>query len=169
MDIQVQINEAPATEYGDQFLEWLRERIETGQVKINSADASVHVTADGVLLERKLFKQFADLSSVPTNMNVVFTQFGNMMGIASKGGGDYLHAQFFSEYPDVGAKHASFTSPFAGKKHSTRTGVLVTDTALVLKKSKPESPMLKSLQHAGKEAHQVPAIMKSKQPGFDKR
>src|SRR3989338_1299238 len=108
-----------ATELAEEFFKWLKEAIEKGEVAVNTDDAGIHVVNEGVFIEKKIFKQFADLSKMAINFATVFAQFGNAMGITSKGGGDFFHAQYFSGkvggYGTFGAKDA----------HVVREGMVV--------------------------------------------
>lgn len=134
----------PPEKYADDFYRWLKEGIEKGEIEVNTDKASVHVVNEGVLIEKKLFKQFADLMKLPVNFSVVYVQFGNLMGIPKKGGNDYLHAAYFS--PSEGA--SSFTT-FSGKttqvgKGAVHEGMIVDVKDVFMK----ESPALSKLQSA---------------------
>lgn len=135
-----------ATEYGEAFYVWLKEGIDKGNIAVNKDDASVHVVAEGVLIEKKLFKQFADLTKAPVNFAVIHAQFGNLMGIAKKGGNDYLHAAYFSpgETATTFATFAASNNP--AHRHSTgpREGVVVNRDAVFINKTAPEQSALKS-------------------------
>jgi hypothetical protein len=129
--MDIDLFKSPATEYGDLFLEWLRDGIQSGEIEINSAEAGVHTVADGVFLEQnKIFHQFVEATRLPVNINVVFQQFGNLFGIASKGGGDYLNRQYFSKYPQAGQ---GFRNPFGDQQKSMRQGMVVSNAGLVFK------------------------------------
>lgn len=133
-----------ATEHGEAFYQWIKQGIERGDIAVNTDDASVHVVNEGVLIEQKLFKQFADMSKSPVNFAVVFTQFGNLMGIASKGGSDYLHAAYFSP----SESNTSFTTFSGTMGHKTRSGpregVVVNSDAIFIHKENPGVSGLKS-------------------------
>lgn len=135
-----------ATEYGEAFYTWLKAGIEKGDIAVNSDDASVHVVPEGVLVEKKLFKQFADLAKVPVNFTVIYTQFGNLMGIAKKGGGDYLHAAYFSpgETATTFATFAASTNPAHRRSTGPREGMVVDRDAVFINKAAPDQSALKS-------------------------
>ena len=60
VDIPVEMLVGEDTQYGDLFYAWLKEGIEKGTIAINTADAGVFMTVDGVFLERnKIFHTFA--------------------------------------------------------------------------------------------------------------
>lgn len=133
--VPIEMALAEADLYGDQFLEWLKDGIEKGDIPLNSNESGVHIVEDGLFLERaKVFQQFVEMTRAPVNSNVVFAQFGNLLGIASKGGHDYMHAQFFSE---GGAHHSvSFSSGFGIQHNPMRDGMLVSDASVILTGSK---------------------------------
>src|SRR3990167_408601 len=90
----VDILDATATEYADLFYQWLIDGINDGSIKVNGSDAHVHITHCGVFIEfPAIFKTFSDLYNVPVNHFVVFTQLGNLFGIARKGGHDYQRSE----------------------------------------------------------------------------
>jgi hypothetical protein len=133
-DFHVDMLDCPKTEHGDAFYRWLLDGIENDTIKVNSADASVHITDQGVFLDQPaIFKQFAEFYSAPVNHHVVFAQFGNLMGLTKLSGQDFKHAQFFSGDQGARSSVASSSSPFAVKQSSTREGVLIGDPAVVFR------------------------------------
>lgn len=138
------------TELGEAFFNWLKNAIENNDIKVNTADAAVHIVNEGVFLERKLFKQFADICNAPVHMNAVFTQFGNLFGIAKKGGYDYAFDQYFSEYPEARASNqgAAFASPLAHRQRSLREGMVLADPSVVFVNARipASTPLLKAMQ-----------------------
>lgn len=165
VEVSVEMKPAQDTQYGDAFYEWLKQGIEKGDIAVNRVDAGVHVTADGVFLERnKVFHHFAEASNVPVNMNVVFSQFGNLFGVANKGGNDFMNAQYFSEYPSaLNDKGMAFSSPLSSRQRSLREGMVLGDPAMVFMNAQipATTSMLKSLQPKMPATHQVPAQQKS--------
>lgn len=117
-----------ADQYGEAFFQWLKDGIDKGNIPVNGKEAQVHVVADGVFLERQLFKQFAEVTKLPVNSNIVFAQFGNLLGIASKGGGDFLNAQYFSQ----DTANVSKTSSGLLNKSDAKLGMVVSDSTLLL-------------------------------------
>lgn len=164
--VSIELMSSPQTEYGDLFIEWLKEAVASGEVEVNSPDAGVHVVADGVFVEKqKIFHQFSEATKLPVNMNVVFQQVGNMFGIASKGGGDFLNRQYFSKGVH-GSSKVSFSGSLASQR-SMRSGVVVSNAALVFKNGQP--PVVTSaLKGAGQShvasSHQLPASQSTKSP-----
>ena len=161
--------DSPATEFGDLFLEWLKDGIASGEIDVNSPDAAVHIVADGVFLEQnKIFHQFAEATRLPVNRNVVFQQFGNLFGIASKGGYDFLNRQFFSQNQQAkSGSHVSFSAGMS-QQRQLRSGVVVPNAGLVFKSGQP--PVVSNaLQGASKSgvaaAHQLPTSRSQQQPG----
>lgn len=157
---------SPETEHGEAFFNWLKNELIADNIKVNTAEAHVHRVQEGVFLERKLFKQFADVYNVPVSMNVVFAQFGNLLGIAEKGGADFMHRQFFSEYLETGSKGSSFAGPFAAKQKSIREGMVVSDPNLIFMNKNPTvTPMLKSASaSSGAGQHALPQLSSEKSP-----
>lgn len=148
--IMFDILDSPATEYADQFYQWLIDGLNDGTIKVNRADAHVHITDAGVFVEfPAIFKTFAELYNVPVNHYVVFTQIGNLMGLARKGGGDYQHVQLYSAYPDAAGGGSGYrgglSSPLVTKSNAMRDGILIGDiNTLYLQKDAPEkSPYMK--------------------------
>ncbi len=163
----VEQTEGVATQHGEDFLTWLKEQIESGELKVNSADAMVHVVDDGVFIERKLFIQYADMVNIPVNANVVFTQFGNLFGIAAKGGADFLVAKYFSNYPEAaGSRTTGFASPLSQPQGTTREGLAVRGTADIFAASKvpAASQYLRSMQSQVPDSHQLPSSQQQRNP-----
>lgn len=124
----VDMHAPEATKYGEAFLAWLKEQLEAGELEVNSDEASIYLVEQGVFLEKKLFKQFADLSNMPVNWQVVFTQFGNMMGIPQKCGDDFLNAQYFSAADAAPIKTSAFSAALGQRsQQSFRNGMLLGD------------------------------------------
>lgn len=123
---EIEILESPATELADQFYVWLQDGLRDGSIAVNTSDANVHITDMGIFIEAGIFKDFAKLYNLSSNYAVVYAQFGNLIGIAKKGSGDFLHAALFSDYPDQTG--AAVVSPFS-HKGKMREGVLITDAA----------------------------------------
>lgn len=146
--VNVVQEESPATTHADAFMAWLKEGLTTKQIKVNTSDAGVHVTAQGVFLDKPaIFKQFIDLYNVPVNMFSVFQQFGNLFGLTKLSGADYRIAQLFSEYPDTANKFkVGFTAPLASHQKTIREGVMISDPHLVFMHEVPEiTPHLKPM------------------------
>lgn len=121
---------AAEVDYGAQFHEWVRDGVEKGDIKVNVADALVHVVAEGVFIDKQLFKQFADIVRMPVSFNVVFQQFGNAIGATIQ---SQLFAKYISSYPS--AKQGS--SPFTSRSAAEHSGVVVTDAAMIFQKDVP--------------------------------
>lgn len=167
VQVPVDMKESPINEHGEAFYKWLKEGLVNGDIKVNSADSSVHIVSEGVFIDRKLFKQFTDVYNVPVNMNVVFAQFGNLMGITKKSGGDFLFDQFFSEGKEAKGKDikvqkvSSFGGPLNASQRATREGVVISDSSLIFTHSQvPDaSPLLKAMQVKTLESHNIPMIL----------
>ncbi len=162
--IPVDMLESTANQHGEAFHQWLKNGIENGDLKVNTADASIHVVTEGVLLEKQLFKQFTDVYNAPVNMTVVYAQFGNLLGITKKGGLDFISDQYFSGHAAANevnavAKGNGFASPLAGVQRSMREGMVVKDSSAVFARSNAPatSTKMKSVQSQGVPSyHQLP-------------
>lgn len=66
---------------GEEFLEWLKEGIANESIKVNSKDANVHMSKEGVFLfSPEVFIEFSGQSTKHPNWLTVFKQF-NQLGI----------------------------------------------------------------------------------------
>lgn len=152
--IDVVMEESPATTYGDGFFTWLKKGIENSQINVNTPDAGVHVTQQGVFIEKgAIFKQYVDLHvDVPVNMFSVYQQFGNLFGLTKLSGVDYRIEQLFSEYPSFEQnKHkAGFSGPLGARANQIREGVMIADPSLIFMNGEVPSPTpyLKTLSTA---------------------
>lgn len=146
---------APQDPAVDAFYQWLRDGIEKSEITVNKDDSGVHVVNEGVLIEKKLFKQFADLSKMPVNFAVVFTKFGNLMGIASKGGNDYLHAAYFSP-GEGGSSFTTFSGAMAQKSKSVAREGMVVDAKDIFTKDIPSKSALYSAKSMTSDHQQKP-------------
>lgn len=161
--VNFNLEESPATHYADSFFAWLKEALANGQIKVNTADAGVHVTQQGVFIEIGAFKQFIDLHvNVPVNMFAVYQQFGNLFGLTKLSGIDYRVEQLFSEYPDFAQNKnkGNFVSPLSVRTHQIRDGVMIRDAGLIFMNGEAPAvtPYLKSLP-AAQRAQNLPKIV----------
>lgn len=127
-------------EDGEAFYNWLKNALDKGELKVNSADAHIHRVGEGVFLEYPgLVKEFTKVYGKETPMGRVFTQFGNLFGIAKLSGQDFSHSQYFSEYPEVKAqKQTSFSGgAFSAKHNATKHGIVISDARLIFNKELP--------------------------------
>jgi hypothetical protein len=147
---------APQDPTLDDFYQWLKDGIEKGDIKVNTDDAGVHVVNEGVLIEKKIFKQFADLSKAPVNFAVVLTQFGNMMGIVSKGGNDFLNAAYFSPSEST-ANIRTFSGNMAQQSKSTVREGIVVNAKDIFMKTIPAASELQSAKSMTTDYQQKPA------------
>ena len=128
---EVEQQNTPETQDAEAFLQWLKNGIQSGQIKVNTSEAMVHTVAEGVLLESpKIFEQFVNTYGKNISAKVVVTQFGNLMGIAKKGGNDFDFSQYFSDNPDIRGM-AAFRQ--FGKSTTTRTGIVLNETSLLFR------------------------------------
>lgn len=120
----IEVLESPATEHADAFLEWLREGLQNNSIKVNTADAHVHVAGSGFIVEEGLFEIFAQrYNRALVKGFVVSNQFDVLVGKAG------LKTDVLAV---SGEKKSTFSNPFAKKAETTvKQGVLVTDSKLV--------------------------------------
>ena len=117
-------------DYTDDFLAWLKSGIEDGTIDYNELNSEVHTVEEGVIIGKPLFRQYAELLKIPEDYILMFTQFGNAMGVVQQDGRfDFLFKRWD---PDSGGlnKQASRLSALAAKS-AQRQGVLVRDAALI--------------------------------------
>ncbi|EKD92172.1 MAG: putative cytosolic protein [uncultured bacterium] len=148
----VDAHEPVATEHGEAFYKWLKAGIESGEIAVNTDDALVQVVPEGVLIEEKLFKKYIDVFKVPVHLLVVYSQFGNLMGIVEKGPNDHLFRRLFGK---AAVNFTSFTGGGLTQKGSSHEGILISDASRVFThKEIPEaSSALKSANQTPPPSH----------------
>lgn len=134
----------------EDFYNWIKESLDEGKIKANAADSGLYIVPEGVLIDKKLFKQFADVMSARGRMvdySVVYVQFGNLMGIPRKGGADFLHAKYFSSAEPASSAFSTFSTAGAHAKARTiHEGMVVDPHTLFIKKEAPTVSSLHSAQ-----------------------
>ena len=78
--VQPDLEKADISEAGREFLEWLREGINTGQITVNRPDSSIHL-AEGnkvLMLYPEIFKEFAARSSSYKDWHGVMREFSSL-------------------------------------------------------------------------------------------
>ncbi len=130
--------EANGVDHGEAFLRWLREGLLDGSLPVNTADSGVHVVEGGVLLEFPMvFKAFIERYNVHATIFQIYHQAANALGVRRSHGSDFIHDEFFSEYPEVAVKGESRraksvgSSPFSRPETAKRYGLLVKEAGLV--------------------------------------
>ena len=147
----------PDMEHGEAFYRWLKAGIEDGSIKVNGNDAGVHVVTEGVLLEKKLFKQFVDWAGIPVNFLVVYYQVGNLLGITKRGGADFIHAAYFSG--ESAGNYSTFAGGLAQKSKTHHEGMVVDPQAIFLKQESATLSELKAAKTMVAANFQSPAKM----------
>ncbi|MDP1573854.1 MAG: TraI domain-containing protein [Coxiellaceae bacterium] len=112
-----------ATELGEEFYRWLKKGLESGEIPVNTDDANVHSVAEGVLLEKALFKKFVEQSNLNVNFLTVYHQMADLMGL-KKAGADFLNAVYYSP-SESSSNYSSFTNSVAARARLHREGMLV--------------------------------------------
>ncbi|MCB1827962.1 MAG: DNA-binding domain-containing protein, partial [Coxiellaceae bacterium] len=162
VQVPVKQKEAVATEHGQAFYDWLTKAIARGLIVPNAAESGIYITNQGVFLERhKLFRDFLEIYNQDVALQVVYAQFGNLMGIVKKGGHDFMNAQYFSgstASTETGAR--SFGSPIGGQSSSLRDGMVLADPAMILTHNQipAVSPMLRQMQSKGMSHNNLPVL-----------
>ncbi|GEM_PF-2379607 len=132
----------------EEFYAWIKEMLAEGKIKANAADSGLYVVPEGVLIDKKLFRQFADALSVrgrTVDYSVVYVQFGNLMGIPRKGGADFLHAKYFSSAEAASTAFSTFSTTGAHTKARTlHEGMVVDPHTLFINKDVPAASSLQS-------------------------
>jgi len=162
VQVPIKQKESPSTEHGQAFYDWLRDRIDNGLTVVNTPDSGLHLTNEGLFIERdKLFKDFTEVYSQPVALQVVYQQFGNLMGVPKKGGYDLMHTQYFSSSMEGGdAVTRTFGSPIAGKQSSLRDGMVLADPGMVLNNARipSVSPLLRAMTTKGITHRDLPEL-----------
>jgi hypothetical protein len=137
-DPEVEPIEASDFDAGEEFAKWLRDGIENDAIKVNSADAKVHVTEEGLFIDASLFHEFSDFCNSREGFKerfqewrVVFKQF-NHIGFTKLSGYDYKFEQFFSENPDSTAQKAVSFLTTKRPQSPLREGVISTEPGYFL-------------------------------------
>ena len=168
-DIPISLEGSSATQYADSFLAWLQKGLANGEIAVNTPHAGVHVTKEGVFLEKPgIFKQYIDLHvNVPVNMFTVYQQFGNLFGLTKLSGIDYRIDQLFSEYPEF-AQHRSkggFASLLSSKTNSIRDGVMIHPSLIYIYGEPPSpTPYMKALPASQRPQNLPPVVRKNVAP-----
>ncbi len=155
---ETDILDSPATKHADAFYDWLLNGLQDGSISTNTSDSNVHITDVGVFLQTPgIFDDFARLYQGGGYRFVVPTQFGNLIGITSKGGGDYMHAALFSDYPDGSGlgKASRSTGLLSSKSHAMREGIMIADkNSLYINGKAPDTTPYIKIPASMKQAHQ---------------
>ncbi|MCH9770048.1 MAG: TraI domain-containing protein [Gammaproteobacteria bacterium] len=154
-----------ATEHAEAFLNWLRQGLENGDIKFNSKDADVHVLAEGLLIEDKLFKEFADRYKESVNMMVVKNQFRDLLGSPDKFGSDYDNEMQYVKHNDVEVvRSPSFLSGQAPQR-TMHAGMAVRDLSMVFFNQVPGiSPLIADIQTRSPAEHSLPTVKNTVAP-----
>lgn len=131
-EVPLTLIQTPDTQHGEAFHQWLVSGIEDGSIKVNAADAHVHMLAHGVLIEYPgLVRDFITQAyNTPVNMYTVFQQFGDLMGVAGMAGNDFKNTSFFSKYPAVSGKGGGLMGG-ASAVEQKRQGIVVKDAGAI--------------------------------------
>lgn len=120
--------------HGAAFLEWLRKGLAEGSIKMNNAEAGVHVVDGAVFLEYPLiFKAFCDQYPKAVNAFLVYQQVHDCLGIPRRDPNAPAHDQFIATYPDSArvVQRSAGTGPFAGRERSIRYGIRISDAGVL--------------------------------------
>lgn len=125
-DVIVEQIETPDTIHGESFYLWLKRNLEEQNLRVNQADAMIHIVNNGLFVEYPgLIREFVSkVYAVPVNFNVVFEQFGNLFGLTMLSGDDYRNRQFFSDYPGTKQLRAN-TGITSRPTSSIRQGIVI--------------------------------------------
>lgn len=141
---------------GEDFLTWLKNLFEE-DIEVNAPDSEVHIVEEGMFIERKMFKRYVDMMNIAEHADKVFAQFGNLMGIST----EFLGTKYLSHYPSDAPK-GMHISPLSRQGTAMRVGVVIDPITVITSGQFPAvSPMLKAMQHIGKQSHQLPPVVRS--------
>lgn len=147
----------------EEFYRWIKELLAAGKIKANAPDSGLYVVPEGVLIDKNLFRQFADTFSArgrTVDYNIVYVQFGNLMGIPRKGGADFMHAKYFSSAEAASSAFSTFSTTGAHTKAKTmHEGMVVDPHALFTNKTIPAVSSLQSANVMTAAHHQSPSAV----------
>ena len=146
-----------ATELGEDFYRWLKKGLESGEISVNDENANVHVVAEGVLLEKALFKRFVEQSNLNVNFLTVYHQMADLMGV-KKAGADFLNATYHAP-SESSSNYSSFTSSVAARARLHREGMLVDAINVFIRNAVNTTSALKSTKAMTAMHYQSPAKM----------
>ncbi len=128
---EVQQMDSSATHLADSFMSWLRQSIRLGKISINSPDAFVHMTREGVFIQQaNAFTAFnATSPEVSFNIPLLYRQTGNLMGFLKFCEKDGRTMQYYSDFPDQHKTKLSLGFPSVVGIHRRHLleGFLITD------------------------------------------
>ncbi len=146
---------------GEEFYKWLKNGIENGDIKVNAAEAGVHTVTEGVLIERKVFKQFLDVYNTPLELHSLYAQFRSLTGLEAKGGTDFIFQQYLSRFSET--SRAGSTSTYGGltqTARSMRDGIVVSDASKIFVSGDipAATSSLKAVESKANNHHSLPAL-----------
>lgn len=162
--VSVQVIQPPATQDAEAFYSWLKNGIANEGIKVNTADAGVHVVDAGVFIDmERTFRDFYDVYHAPVSMNNLYVQFCKMFGIARVDGIAGFNDRYVANYPGKAAN----VSAMASKQQAVRDGVVMPDPSLLFVHGHipPANPMLRSMQMRNQTASTLPGIEKPARVG----
>ncbi len=123
-------------ELGKEFLDWLIEGAAKGRIRVNKADARIHVVPEGLLLVSPgVFKDFARAINQPNSWDRAQGQFCQLgMHLPAADGSNIFHYKV--ELPD--GNH--------DKKTTVLKGIVMTDPHSVLKEEVQPNPILRRVE-----------------------
>ena len=141
--IEVDLVEPEEVALGEDFIEWLRERLEDGTITINKEDSPIQVVDEGIFIDYPgVFQDYANFYEKHRDWVVVYQQF-NMLGLTKLSGYDYKNEQYFAKAPGfslaniVEAQQTQlFTKKAKGKSWLPKQGALIGDKGWLFSKNK---------------------------------
>ncbi len=95
--VAVNVTGPEQTALGEEFIEWFRKALETGDITVNKTDSKVHLIAQGLLLETPgVFQNFCSYNKLNIDWSIVVKQFG-MLGFIPYDGENYRVKQYLAK------------------------------------------------------------------------
>ncbi len=155
VQVPLDLRESSANQYGEQFFQWLVDALNNNDIKVNSADGGVHVVDEGLFIEEKLFKQYAEMMKIPVNDKVVFAEFGNMFGIVQDSGQN-VRASRYARGMDGGKVLAAVTGRFSMQQTALLFGLVMSPLLVHGMAQYPQLSSLHVAQARSITSHQLP-------------
>lgn len=145
---------AEANIHGEDFFNWLKDGIENNTIKVNDKDALVHKVDEGLLIEKALFKQYLESSSLVLNSHALLVEFATFMGYTVEGRMDLANKQYVSKdasrFIHEGKK--TNTNILENAKKNVRYGMVVDPSraSIILSEAVSKSKILVSKERSSR-------------------
>lgn len=156
MPFEIDATEAEENALAEEFLEWLRKNLEAQKIAINSKDSLVHLTKEGLFIDKALAKQFVDaFKKRNASFATVFEQMRNLGFISGELKKYGYAAQVRIGAPFAGAGKIAYgsgkpSSMFAGGAAQTAGAAALAkrEGVVILRESKTQLPYIVAVKNA---------------------